>query len=431
MKQYPTKAQIYIKVVTVTAIFLLFYLASNTVKYSFNELKGLLFFGIVAAVTNSLPVLLPRGGNIAVTFAVIYACMLLFGPGVAAFVVIIGEIASRLFYKKDNPWYKVLFNCAQLTLATGISGLLYQFIGGKVWDISLTNIIPLTVAVLSFFIINTTAVSMILAFIQNTSPWGIWLINFRWMIPNYITLAPIGFLMAYVYKFHGPLAVSLFFIPLLLARYIFKTYMDMREVYLNTLSALVDAMDAKDSYTRGHSERVSAYAAEIAREMKLPEDQVEVIQHMALLHDVGKIGVHDEILNKTGRLENHEFDQIKKHSEIGARIISEISDLGHAKDYILYHHEKYNGTGYPAGLRCRHIPLGARIITVADCFDAMTSDRPYREGMSISQAVLELKMCSNSQFDPKIVEAFVRVLESDSAPAPFTAAENQEALNVK
>lgn len=431
MKHYPIKVQRYIKTVTVSAIILLIYLAVNTVNYNLIEFKGLIFFGVVAIITNSIPVSLPRGGNIAVTFAVIYACMLLFGPGITVFVGIIGEVISRFSSPQDNPWYKVMFNCAQVTLAAGISGLIYQFTGGEIWDISLINIFPLFISVLTFFIINTTAVSMILAFIQNTSPLGIWIINYRWMIPNYVTLAPIGFLMAYVYKAYGPLAVSLFFVPLLLARFIFKSYMEMREVYLDTLAALVDAMDAKDSYTRGHSERVAVYAVEIAREMKLPEDQVEVIQHMALLHDVGKIGIHDEILNKPGQLENGEFDQVKKHSEIGARIINEISDLGHAKEYILYHHEKYNGTGYPAGLRGNQIPLGARIITVADCFDAMTSNRSYRDALSLGQAVLELKMCSSSQFDPKIVDVFVRVLERENAPAPLAAVKTTEALHIK
>lgn len=431
MKMFNKKTQIYIKTVTISAVILLVYLSISTVKYNFSEFKGLLFFSIAAFVTNSIPVALPRGGYVVVTFAVFYACILLFGPGIAAIVVIIGEITSSFIFLKNNPWYKVMFNSAQQTLAVGISGLIYQIMGGRIWDISLENIIPLVFTALTYFIINITAVTLILAFIQNISPWGIWLTNFRWLASNYITLAPIGFLMAYVYKSNGPLSVSIFFIPLLLARYIFKSYMDMRKVYLDTLAALVDALDAKDSYTRGHSERVAAYAVEIAREMKMPEDRVEVIQHMALLHDVGKIGIHDRILNKPGRLEYQEFDQIKKHSEIGARIISEISDLGDAKDYILCHHEKYNGSGYPVGLRGKHIPLGARIITVADCFDAMTSDRPYQEGLSLRQAILELQMCGGSQFDPKIVDVFVRILERDKEPETLIAGENTEVLNIK
>lgn len=431
MRKFNFKTQLYINTITVSAVILLLYLGVNTINYDLSELKGLIFFSLVAFFTETMKIPLPKGGYASVTLATDYACILLFGPGIAAIVAIIGTITSRIRHPGQNPWYKVMFNCAQFTLSVGISGLLYKLTGGETWNITLVDILPLTVAAITYFIINTIAVMFILAFTQNISPLRIWSINFRSLVPNYITLVPIGFLMAYTYKFYGPLSVSIFFIPLLLARYIFKTYMDMREIYLSTLTALVETLDAKDSYTRGHSERVAAYAAEISREMKLPEDQVEVIQHMALLHDVGKIGVHNEILNKTGQLENHEFDQVKKHSEIGARIINEISDLGQAKDYILYHHEKYNGTGYPAGLRGRHIPLGARIITVADCFDAMTSDRPYRAGMSISRAVMELKMCSSSQFDPKIVAAFIRVLDSDSVPAPLTAAENREALNAK
>lgn len=430
MKKFTTKTQLYIKSITVFAIILLIYLLISTVKYNFSELKGLLFFGLVAFITDAMPVSLPKGGFVAVTVAVIYACIVLFGPGIAAVVAIIGIFTSSLIHKKDNPWYKVMFNCAQFTLAAGISGLLYQFLGGQIWNISLYNIVPLTVVAITYFIINITAVAMILAFVQNISPWGIWITNFRWLAPNYITLTPIGFLMAYLYKSSGPLAIFIFIIPLLLARYIFKSYIDMREVYLNTLAALVEALDAKDSYTRGHSERVALYAADIARAMKLPEDQVEVIQHMGLLHDVGKIGVHDELLTRTGRLANYEFAHVQKHTEIGARIIDDIN-LGQAKDYILHHHEKYNGDGYPAKLRGGQIPLGARIITVADCFDAMTSNRPYREGLDLSQAILEMKRSSGTHFDPHIVEIFTKVLQNNNPALPNAVGKNTEALNIK
>lgn len=430
MKNLTSKTQIYIKIVTALAIILLIYLLTNKVKYNFSEMKGLLFFGLVAFLTDAMPVSLPKGGFVAVTVAVIYACIVLFGPGIAALVAIVGIVTSSLLYPKDNPWYKVMFNCAQFTVAAGVSGLLYQFVGGRTWDISLVNIIPLIIAAVTYFGINTTAVTLILAFVHNVSPWGIWIINFRGLASNYITLVPIGFLMAYLYKSSGPLAISIFIIPLLLARYIFKSYIDMREVYLNTLAALVDALDAKDSYTRGHSERVALYAADIARAMKLPEDQVEVIQHMGLLHDVGKIGVHDELLTRTGRLAKYEFAHVQKHTEIGARIIDDIN-LGQAKDYILHHHEKYNGDGYPAKLRGEQIPLGARIITVADCFDAMTSNRPYREGLDLSQAILEMKRSSGTHFDPHIVEIFTKVLQNNNPALPNAVGKNTEALNIK
>lgn len=410
MKRYPSKAQIYIKVMIGAACGVLTYLTLTT-DFTSEALRGLLFFGSLAVLTDSLPVKLPKGGYVAVTVSVIYAALILFGPSIASYVAIIGLVFCRFVIKEHEPLHKLLFNCAQFVLAVGCAGKVYTMLGGVYWDIDFLNLTPLVAAALACFIINVTAITLILAFVQNISPWGMWLTNFKWAIPNMLTLPVLGLLMAYVYVSIGLLGVTLFFVPLLLARFIFKSYMDTREIYFNTLEALTSALDAKDTYTRGHSDRVANYAVELARFINLPEDQVETIQHMAFLHDVGKIGISDELLTRVGCLSDQEFDSIKLHPIIGSDILRDINYLGAARDFIKYHHEKYDGSGYPFRISGDQIPLGARIITLADSFDAMTSDRSYRRRMSTKQALDEIRRCAGTHFDPELADAFIKCWE--------------------
>jgi putative nucleotidyltransferase with HDIG domain len=247
--------------------------------------------------------------------------------------------------------------------------------------------------------------------VEEISPWGIWLTNIRLFVPNTLALAPMGLLMAGVYQFWGWLGVVIFFVPLMLARHSFKLYMNMRDVFLNTIKALSLAIEAKDNYTRGHSERVAEYSFAIARRLKLPEDQVETIRYMALLHDIGKIGIEEYILNKSGQLTNEEYARIKEHAVIGSNIVKEVEQLGDAYLSVRHHHERFDGAGYPDGLKGDEIPLGARIIAVADTFDAMTSERIYRKGLSSDNAIAELQRVMGRQLDPSVVKAFLAEIE--------------------
>jgi putative nucleotidyltransferase with HDIG domain len=188
-------------------------------------------------------------------------------------------------------------------------------------------------------------------------------------------------------------------------------YASLQEAYLSTVRALAAAIDAKDPYTRGHSERVATYALMIAERMGLASEQKDALEMASYLHDIGKIGISEDILLKPGKLSDEEMGQMRHHPLIGANILKPVSFPWPILPVVRHHHEHYDGGGYPAGLRGEEIPLLARILTVADSYEAMTSDRPYRRGRSTEEAIAELKRCSGSQFDPKIVEAFVEVLE--------------------
>jgi len=192
-------------------------------------------------------------------------------------------------------------------------------------------------------------------------------------------------------------------------------YKSLKQVYLHTIGALASALDAKDHYTRSHSENVTNYAVAIAEEAKLPSAQIEIIRQACRLHDLGKIGIHDYILSKSGKLTPEEWKEVKMHSLRGAQILQPIGFLKEVAELIRQHHERFDGKGYPYNLRGRDIQLGARIMTVADAFDAMTSERPYRKALTLSQAIAELKNFSGTQFDPDVIKIFLQVLETRRA----------------
>jgi HD-GYP domain-containing protein (c-di-GMP phosphodiesterase class II) len=184
-------------------------------------------------------------------------------------------------------------------------------------------------------------------------------------------------------------------------------YGDVQDLLMGLLHSLVSAVDAKDAYTCGHSERVALLSRVLAQEAKLSEKQVEQVYMAGLLHDVGKIGVPEAVLQKAGRLTPEEFEQIKKHPEIGARILRDIRQLQDILPGVLHHHERYDGRGYPAGLAGENIPILGRLICLADCLDAMTSSRTYRKALPLEVALTEIRRCAGTQFDPALTDIFL------------------------
>ena len=189
-------------------------------------------------------------------------------------------------------------------------------------------------------------------------------------------------------------------------------YQNLHESYLSIIRALVSALELKDSYTRGHSESVTRYAVALAERLKLSPQEIESIEVAAVLHDIGKIGVQESILSKPGKLNDEEWGEMKQHPEFSYKILKEVNFPWDVKPIIYAHHERYDGKGYPAGLKGEKIPLGAKILAVADTFAAMTSDRAYRKGLSKEVAIEELKRVAGTQLDPELVKVFIEMLMS-------------------
>jgi putative nucleotidyltransferase with HDIG domain len=192
-------------------------------------------------------------------------------------------------------------------------------------------------------------------------------------------------------------------------------HQELRDAYVQTIGALANAVDAKDAYTRGHSERVGVYASKIARQMGHPKEFIERVYIAGLLHDVGKIGIRDAVITKPDRLTPQEYDEIKQHPEIGAKILEPVTFLRDVAPCVRHHHEWFDGSdrGYPSRLRGDRIPLPSRIILVADTVEAMTSDRPYRKALPLDVVFTELTKYSGSQYDPECVDACLRILERE------------------
>lgn len=203
------------------------------------------------------------------------------------------------------------------------------------------------------------------------------------------------------------------------------------ELFLASLQSLADALEVKDAYTWGHSTRVSQYAMAIARELGVPHTLLEQIELGSRLHDIGKIGVREHVLNKDGRLTEEEYAHVMEHPVIGWRLLAPLlRDMPHALAVVRSHHERFDGRGTPDGLRGHEIPLEARITAVADSFDAMTSGRVYRAGISVDDAVAELRRCAGSQFDPMAVAAFERAMEQQAFPRPDWSVQRPTRLQI-
>lgn len=191
-------------------------------------------------------------------------------------------------------------------------------------------------------------------------------------------------------------------------------YQSIEKFYLELVETLARIIDAKDSYTGDHASRARERAVKLAKKLNVPQQMIKSIEYAALLHDMGKIGINEKILTKPGKLTDEEYKEMKRHPEIAYQILSPIEFLNPVAKMIRYHHEWYNGMGYPEGLKGEEIPLGSRIVSVIDAWDAMTSDRPYRKALSREQAIEELKRGSGKQFDPKVVAAFLELIEEEN-----------------
>ena len=192
-----------------------------------------------------------------------------------------------------------------------------------------------------------------------------------------------------------------------------NAYDELKNAYIGTMESLRLAVDAKDSYTKNHSDRVSYYAVLLAKALNLPDNEIELIKNGGLFHDIGKIGIPDSILQKAGKLTDDEYHDIKNHPSIGAKIIAPAKIFTNIIPMVKYHHERFDGKGYPCSLKGEDIPLFARIVCVADSFDAMTSDRAYRPRFTLYKALEELEKCKGAQFDPRIVDAFILALKDN------------------
>ncbi len=410
---YPPLMQRYIALVCLAAAVVLSVTGYHLALHLTAIPIGALFVLVAMTfVTSVFPVRFLRGNGMAsVQLPVLVAASVILGPALAAWVGMAVPWTYREL-KREVRWPSIVFNRAQFALIAWMAAWIFRGLGGSISHLTLASMsIPLASAAIAAFFANMLLMIWAFHFRLGRPVLEVWRVHFKWLTFNFWAMVPISYLMAAVYHQGGVWPEIIFLIPLGLSRWIFSLFVVVRQFYQNTVDILMTALDAKDPYTRGHSIRVGRFAARLAREMGLAEDLVEEIQRAAALHDVGKLGIPDAILNKPGQLNPQEMLVIQRHPLLGGAILSQIEGVGSARDWVLHHHERFDGQGYPHSLAAEQIPLAARITAVVDAYDAMTTDRPYRQAMSHEQALLEIQAAAGTQLDPQVVEVFLNMVQ--------------------
>ncbi|MEA4912911.1 MAG: HD-GYP domain-containing protein [Oscillospiraceae bacterium] len=384
-------------------------------------LNRTLVLAVLLVLCRSMPLYVRDDCAIDMSFISILTIFLLEGPIAAAalylvttpFVVMIerqpgGErVCAHIF---NTPFIKTAFNMSNLVLSILIGGGACCFLFGfHAGDISLPGCIPsIFVYVILSMLVNTMLIAVLLHFEAGAGLASTLLVGFGQFGPNILCAAPLGYFLALLLQMDkGIFLAALFMLPLLLARFSFKLYVGEKRQQYKIVQALSAAIEAKDIYTVGHSQRVEKYSELLAHRLHLRGGRIETLKTAALFHDIGKIGIHDEVLQKRGPLTDAERALVQQHPLISVHILEEIDFYGDIKQSILCHHERWDGKGYPNGKRGREIPLEASIIAVADAFDAMTSDRPYRRGFSTEKAISVIAEESGRQFCPEVAKAML------------------------
>ena len=377
-----------------------------------------------------LPLYIRNDCAIDMSFISILTIFLIQGPAAAASLYLLTTpfvIVPRMGTKDkfdhifNTPLVKTFFNTGNLVLSICVSGLCFNALGGSPGYLKLPEIIlPIVAYVTVSMIINTLLMAGLLKIEMSANFFETVVSGFGQFVPNIICAAPIGYFLAVLFQMEdGPYLVTLFMLPMLLARFSFKMYLNIKEQQYKVINTLSAVIEAKDQYTVGHSKRVEQYSEMLAREMKLPLKKIETIKTAALFHDIGKVGIQDTVLNKPGALSQNEWAEISRHPEISVHILEDIDFYGNIKEIILSHHERYDGGGYPNHRAGKEISTEASIISVADAFDAMTSDRPYRKGFSPDRAIQIIREESGKQFNPKAAQAMCNLYESGAIAQLF------------
>jgi len=392
---------------------------------------GLAFWVVIALGSAAAPVRMPGGTLVNTTFAPLLAAAALGGPLAALVAAALGvtewrEVRSLLRRADSIPWYGTAYNHAAVAGPLLAGAAVYLLIAGTGFEPTAMHLVAITAAGVVLFAMNTTLTALAIAFREGRPFRAIFMSNVRQFGISMAGLAPLAWLMAAMWVVAGPIGILPFALPLYTTRAGYQKVVEIRDMFTQTVKSLAGAVDAKDPFTAGHSLRVQIIARDLGKEMGCSEEDLEALEWGGLLHDIGKIGVPDAVLLKQGALTRDERILMNAHPVKGEEILRPVEKLRPELPIIRHHHEWYNGSGYPDGLIADQIPFLARIMHVADSFEAMTAARPYRmTPLAEEEALSELRKFSGIQFDPDVVVAFERLLQrrpgwarSSAAPPP-------------
>jgi putative nucleotidyltransferase with HDIG domain len=370
--------------------------------------QAALTFGFIGVLAQLFSYRTGRGSIGSVSFIPVLASAAIAPHWVSIAVVAAASLAGQIAAKRDRV--RSVFNAAQESLALALAILAYQALGGvPLHSIGESSSLSLFALFLVFFVTNSICVSGALGIVSDRNPWTIWKENTLSALPYDFLSLPAILFVVWAYSKFGPIGVFVFAVPLFGLRQLYKVTGQLEQTNRELLELMVAAIEARDPYTSGHSRRVADKARLIARAIGLREKEIERIVAAALLHDVGKIyEVFGPILSKPGRLTPEEQVIMRTHPVKSAELAGKVTELRDVVPLIRHHHENFDGTGYPDGLKGEGIPLGSRIIMFADTIDAMTTDRPYRSALDATSVRKELLRFRGTQFDPSICDALLR-----------------------
>jgi putative nucleotidyltransferase with HDIG domain len=403
-----------------------------------HSLHALLFQGestvwvvlvLLSAVTGSYMFKLPGiEGRFSLSDTLLFLAVLVLGPACATVAAAVDALAASLRFNKRDALYvsRMAFNAAAAAVSLWLPAQAFTLLGGGALGPGAplevhTTVLPLAVLVGGYSLLNTSAIAIVLALNARVAVSAVWRENFAWV---WVAHAWSGLLAGAIAVFTPHINTVSLLLVLIVGAIGYATvrvYLQkaeestdrlhkLNELYLATIRALAMAIDAKDQVTHGHIRRVQVYAVGLAEALGVADEvTLKGIEAGALLHDTGKIAVPEHILNKPGKLSAQEYERMKAHVTIGADILSGIDFPYPVIPLVRHHHENWDGTGYPDGLAGEAIPLGARILSVVDCFDALTSDRPYRRALTTEAALAILRERSGTMYDPRVVEKFIDI----------------------
>jgi putative nucleotidyltransferase with HDIG domain len=396
-----------------------------------------LVLAVLTLLTGSFTVRVPGLlARISVSDAFVFASVLVFGPSVATVIVALDSLVATLWMRPEHrSLLRSLFNVTSVALSIWVASHTFYWLAQATpgEPLALSRLVgPLFVLASLYFLINSWLIAFALSFEKDASVLELWWDNFPWLSLNYFGGVSVAALLVSHTRSIDITTIGII-LPLLVITYLtYKTSLarladaqrhivQVNDLYLSTIETLAMAVDAKDQITHGHIRRVQVFAVELARRLGVREgSQLKAIETAALLHDMGKLAIPEHILNKPGKLTTAEFDTMKQHADIGADLLSSIRFPYPVVPIVRHHHESWNGNGYPTGISGTDIPLGARILSVVDCFDALTSDRPYRPRLSKEEAFKILRDRRGVMYDPLVVDVFIDAFD-EIAPSAIKA----------
>jgi HD-GYP domain-containing protein (c-di-GMP phosphodiesterase class II) len=419
----PSALRRYVIVVSAAGVALACALALFVGHLSDNQVRIAAVLTILAMIGERYPLQLTHKTTINVSSAAYFAMVLTLPAALPGVLALLAISVGQELRRRTNPTItlpEMFFNIGQGALYTAIGALVYvgavdQPFGPHIGELG--SLGPMVVAAMAMHLVNTGAVAGAAGLQLGISPVRVWTRNLAMDIAPQGTLAIIGTLAASV-ALHAWYLVPFLALPGVLVQRAVRETVRLRAETYEALAALVEVVELRDPYTAGHSRRVAATARMIASQLRLTAEEADLIESAGQVHDIGKVAIDPQILLKTSKLSDDEFGQMQLHPVYGANVVDRFAAYRECAKFVRHHHERWDGAGYPDRIAGEEIPLGARILAVADSFDAMTSDRPYREGMAVERAISILREGAGTQWDPAVVDAFVALMVNRPGDVP-------------